>query len=95
MKEAGRHLPRSGLCPAGLGRPVEALLRPSAYCPMASLLLSTPIMTPRFSLLAGLPFVGARRLRGTLDFVAMDDHARLRERFLARHIAMDGLASSL
>jgi hypothetical protein len=42
-----------------------------------------------------LPFVGARRLRGTLDFVAMDDHARLRERFLARHFAVDGLGLSI
>jgi hypothetical protein len=50
-------------------------------------------MTSRFSLQPGLPFVGATRLRGTLDFVAMDDHARLTERFLARHMAMDGLPS--
>ncbi len=34
---------------------------------------------------------GGRRLRGTLDFAAIDDHARLPWRFLARHMAVDDL----
>jgi hypothetical protein len=36
-----------------------------------------------------------RRLRGTLDFASMDDHARLPWRFLARHMAVDGLNRGL
>ena len=33
-----------------------------------------------------------RRLRGTFDFAAIDDRARMPWRFLARHMAVDGLA---
>jgi hypothetical protein len=33
-----------------------------------------------------------RRLRGSLDFAAIDDRARMPWRFLARHMAVDGLA---
>jgi hypothetical protein len=33
-----------------------------------------------------------RRLRGTLDFASIDDHARLPWRFLARRMAVDALS---
>ncbi len=37
---------------------------------------------------------GGRRLRGTLDFAAIADRARMPWRFLARHIAVDGPAAA-
>jgi hypothetical protein len=33
-----------------------------------------------------------RRLRGTFDFAAIADRVRMPWRFLARHVAVDGLA---
>jgi hypothetical protein len=39
-----------------------------------------------------LPGSRGRVLRGTLDFAAIDDHARLPWRFLARHMAVDDLS---
>jgi hypothetical protein len=36
---------------------------------------------------------GGRRLRGTFDFAAIDDRVRMPWRFLARHMAVDGLAA--
>ncbi len=35
---------------------------------------------------------GGRRLRGTFDFAAIADRARMPWRFLARRMAVDGLA---
>jgi hypothetical protein len=35
-----------------------------------------------------------RRLRGTFDFAAMADRARMPWRFLERHIAVDGLSAA-
>jgi hypothetical protein len=36
---------------------------------------------------------GARRLRGTFDFAAIADRARMPWRFLARRMAVDGLSA--
>jgi hypothetical protein len=35
-----------------------------------------------------------RRLRGTFDFAAMADRARMPWRFLSRHVTVDGLAAA-
>jgi hypothetical protein len=35
-----------------------------------------------------------RRLRGTFDFAGIADRVRMPWRFLARHVAVDGLARS-
>jgi hypothetical protein len=35
-----------------------------------------------------------RRLRGTFDFAAMADRARMPWRFLARHVTVDGLSAA-
>lgn len=43
---------------------------------------------------AGQKFAAGRRLRGTFDFAAIADRARMPWRFLARHIAVDGLSAA-
>jgi hypothetical protein len=47
-------------------------------------------MKRAFSKRFPMPAAG-RRLRGTLDFAEIDDHARLPWRFLERRITVDGL----
>ena len=51
-------------------------------------------MKKAFSLRFSMPAAG-RRLRGTLDFAEIDDHARLPWRFLSRHMTVDGLTTGL
>ncbi len=43
---------------------------------------------------AGRNGAGGRRLRGNFDFAAIADRVRMPWRFLARHIAVDGLSAA-
>ena len=43
---------------------------------------------------AGETGTGGRRLRGSFDFAAIADRKRMPWRFLARHIAVDGLLAA-
>ncbi len=42
----------------------------------------------------GRKVAGGRRLRGSFDFAAIADRVRMPWRFLARHMAVDGLSAA-